>query len=168
MSDILAIDLGTKTGFAHSRGDLFQAGTWKLATDREIAAWGKQRISRRNDPRVERLCEYVTALGKFDVVVFEDVTFSSTTYQTQLWSALRAALWLCADGALFDCVPVGTLKKFATGSGSADKRLMAFHLRQQHPTIFRPDFDDNAVDACWLYIWAKKHLTRLNTQPTIP
>jgi hypothetical protein len=161
MSDILALDLGTKTGYAYCRAGVFEAGTWVLATPKEITAWGKQRITRRNDPRIERLCEKLTALGKFDIVIFEDVTFSTTTYQTQLWSALRAALWLCADGALFECLPVSTLKKFATGSGSADKEAMAAALMHEFPFMFDLTYDDNAIDACWLWQYARKNLTRI-------
>lgn len=167
MSDILAIDLGTKTGFAYNRGDKFFTGTWKLATDEEVKVWGIQRLTRRNDPRAERLCENLTALGKFDIVIFEDVQFSSTTYQTQLWAALRATLWLCAVGSLFECVPVGKLKQFATGNYRADKLEMALALKQQHPTVFSQALDDNAVDAIWLHLWAKKNLQRINTNSTI-
>lgn len=155
MKSCLAIDLGTKTGYAYECAAGFFAGTKTLASDKEIAAWGKQRLTRRNDPRVDRLCEFLTELGKFDIVIFEDVTFSSTTYQTQLWSALRSAIWLCAEGGIFECVPVGTLKKFATGNGHADKAAMGAALKRKHPDLWHAEYGDDAVDAVWLLLYAR-------------
>lgn len=156
MKACLAIDLGTDTGYAYNRGAGVIAGTKTLATAKEIAVWGKQRLTRRNDPRVDRLCEWLTDLGQFDVVIFEDVTFSTTTYQTQLWSALRSAVWLCATGGIFECVPVGTLKKFATGNGHADKAAMSAALKKFHPDIWDGSYDDNGIDALWLWQYAQE------------
>lgn len=162
----LAIDLGTKTGYAYNRGALFYAGTKSLATDKEVTAWGKVRLNRRCDPRIERLCEFVSGLSfgpgacEFDVIVFEDVQFVSTTYQAHLWAGLRSAIWLCGKAHHFDCVPVGTLKKFATGNGAATKFAMAKALYRSF-TAFPPGLDDNGVDACWLWIWAQRNLNRL-------
>lgn len=154
--NILAVDLGTKTGFAYNRGAELSVGTWELATKKEITAWGKMRLTRRKDPRVDRLCRNLADLGTFDVVIFEDVEFIKYQKQAQLWASLRTALWQCADGILFECVPVTTLKKFATGSGKATKEAMAKFLTG----IDHKGRDDNAVDAIWLWQWAKVNLTR--------
>lgn len=160
--DCLAIDLGTKTGYAYNRGAFFSAGTWTLATDREVTTWGKVRLNRRKDPRINRLCEFISVLDtvEFDVIVFEDVQFVSTTYQAHLWAGLRSAIWLCGKAHHFDCVPVGTLKKFATGNGAATKFAMAKSLYRSF-TAFPPGLDDNGVDACWLWVWAQRNLNRL-------
>lgn len=161
--DILALDLGTATGFAYNRGDEFFCGTWTLGTPKEIRQWGKERKTRTNDPRVERLCGHISEfeLGYFDIVVFEDVQFSTYTKQTQLWAALRASVWLCANTSLIDCVPVGTLKKFATGNGAADKKTMSRFLKCQYPKIWKSALDDNAIDAVWLHLWAKHTFARM-------
>lgn len=160
--DILAIDLGTHTGYAWNRGDEFACGTWKLATPREVTAWGKQRLTRTADPRIERLCTRIADLGSFDIVVFEDVQFASSVYAVQLWSSLRASIWLCANAtAHIDCVSVGTLKKFATGNGSADKPTMSKCLRIQYPAIWQLTMDENAIDAAWLWLWAKQQFKRM-------
>lgn len=160
--DCLAIDLGTKTGFAYNRGAFFSAGTWTLATDREVAMWGKVRLNRRNDPRIERLCEFISGFDTvaFDAIVFEDVQFVSTTYQAHLWAGLRSAIWLCGKTKHFDCVPVGTLKLFATGNGAATKSAMARSLCRD-PRFAGWKLDDNGVDACWLWLWAQRNLNRL-------
>lgn len=158
---MLALDLATSTGYAFNRGSEFFCGTWVLGTDKEIRKWGKERLTRTVDPRIDRLCKHVSELGLFELVVFEDVMFSTHTKQTQLWSSLRAAVWLCARTTRFDCVPVATLKKFATGNGAADKPTMSKWLRSQYPEIWTPELNDDAVDAAWLWLWAKKTFARM-------
>lgn len=124
--NVLALDLGTKTGYAYNWGDKFVAGTWALASAKEVTAWGKVRLNRRNDPRIERLCDCISSQGNdaFDAIIFEDVQFVSTTFQAHLWAGLRSAVWLCGKAKHFDCVPVATLKKFATGNGGATWELL--------------------------------------------
>jgi hypothetical protein len=105
-----------------------------------------------------------------DVIVFEDVEFSTYTGQTQMWSALRSAVWLSDVGQedshkvkLIECVPVSTLKKFATGHGGATKDMMEARLRREHPGVFvgrKQKPDDNEVDAVWIYQWAWAALGR--------
>lgn len=168
---ILALDLGTNTGYAYD--DTYEGltcGTWKLASPKEVKEWGQNRLTRRCDPRIDRLFDLVSNLqGRFlfDVIVFEDVQFSSSTYQVQLWAALRAAVWLLGiPGKLpyFDCVPVKTLKLFAAGNGNADKAAMLAAAKRKKllddPTEF-DDLDDNAIDALHLYDWAQKNLSRM-------
>jgi Holliday junction resolvasome RuvABC endonuclease subunit len=170
---ILGIDIGTKVGLAwnyqignglETKSDLFNATTVRLATDKEITAQGKVRGDRRADVRISRLAKFLESVAKPDVVIFEDVQFSSTTMATQLWASYRAAIWLVfghrAD-VLLECVPVPTLKKFATGSGGADKTGMERALRRQYPRANIEGLDDNAIDAIWLLLWAKINLARL-------
>lgn len=162
--NILALDLATKTGWATNFGGKIEAGTWTLATDKEISAWGKQRVTRRKDPRVQRLVTNLDRYcGDIDCVVFEDVQFASYTAQVQLWASLRSVVWLfCGGTVLTECVPVGTLKVFASGHGAATKEMMSAALKRKHPEIWSPLWDDNAVDAVWLLLWAQKTLCRLN------
>lgn len=159
--DILGIDLGTHTGFAYNRGATVSAGTWDLATDKEVRAWGKQRLNRRNDPRIKRLCDRVAGLGTFDAIIFEDVQFTSTTYQAHLWAGLRSSIWLCGLCKHMDCVAVGTLKLFATGNGAADKDRMAHYLAAKAPVFGSYTLDDNAVDAAWLWVWGQTNLAKV-------
>lgn len=161
MIDILALDLGTSTGYAYNRGEEFACGTWTLGTAKEIRQWGRERLTRTKDPRIERLCENITALGEFDVIVTEDVQFASSVYQVQLWASLRAAVWLCGTAKRFEAVAVGTLKKFATGAGNADKDQMSLALRSTYPSIWKHALDDNAIDAAWAWIWARHTFSRM-------
>ena len=162
--NILALDLGTKTGYCHTLnpGGL-AAGTWELATPTEVTKWGKIRLTRRADPRVRRLLEKIQVVSPTPaLVVFEDVQFSTYTLQVQLWSSLRAAVWLALPvETLFECVPVATLKKFATGHGGADKAGMARYLYRSNPEYRGYGLDDNAIDAIWVYKWAKENLSRM-------
>ncbi len=187
---ICALDLGTNTGFAvgikgvndelgHS---LERVGTWTLATDKEIRESGKNRMRRRQDPRVTMLWNHLTqthAQSNLDWIVFEDVQFASSTQQTQLWSSFRGCLWTFSFlyHINIECLATGKLKMFATGSGSADKTWMASALVRNHPTLFTLDaqrqvtyrfgevgniLDDNAVDATHLLLWAMKTFRKTN------
>jgi hypothetical protein len=159
----LALDLGTNTGYAYNSDTTFYSGTWVHGTDKEIRAWGKNRMRRRSDPRISRFYAKLIELKHtipFDQVIFEDVEFNTYTYQCQLWSSYRAAIWLAFPGEIIECVPVSTLKLFATGYGGADKSAMRRALDAKHPG-HRAGADDNEVDAIWLWQWAKTNLSRI-------
>lgn len=155
--NILALDLGTSTGFCANNGAAFVMGSWQLATAKEIKSWGQTRLNRRRDPRPQRLCQKVLGLLFVpDVLIFEDCQFSSTTYQTQLWSSLRTSLWMCfGDSTFFECLAVGSLKKYATGNGAATKEQMKIAFDKEG---IAGDYDDDAIDAFFLHKWAKAHI----------
>lgn len=177
MSSILALDLGTRTGYAFGRmkgdGDV-KSGTLDWASAKEVKEWKRSRATRRGDPRVLRFYSWLTTNIEVGVrrIVFEDVEFCSQTYQCQLWTSFRTCVWIAVEGRgiQIDAVPVGTLKKFATGNGSATKSGMAHALARAFPDLYTihnsqkgevealPSgriLDDNAVDALWLYHWAR-------------
>ena len=167
---ILAIDLGTHTGWCLGEaGQIPKYGTLTLAKPKEIKQFGPERTARTDDPRIRRLWKWVHELCRQEqpnVVIWEDVQFSTYTFQVQLWSSLRTALQLGARSAhdrnqpmIFECVPVQTLKKFAS-FGSADKSAMKRALLKKHPEIEISGCDDNAIDAIWLFKWAEYFLAR--------
>jgi hypothetical protein len=184
--NILALDLATNCGWAHNREDSDYAkwngiepkiklGTWHLSSPQEVKLWGKDRTVRRNDPRVQRLFDHLRTFATWaDLVVFEDVQFQTYTQQCQLWSSLRAAVWLSFPLHLVECVPVKTLKQFATGSGAATKEAMVRAVirnghRFQSCFLERDTFwdtetltklDDNAADAYHIFRWAEQNLSR--------
>lgn len=181
---ILGLDLATSTGYAFNDiENRFHCGSWLLATEAELKAARKQRLNRRLDPRVTKLFQLTQSLHtqySFDVIVFEDVQFSSYTLQCQLWASLRAAVWLAPASPkqpIFETVPVQTLKKFATGHGGATKEVMVKALiktdphftKNEDPTCayWHPDshtsirVNDDTVDAVWLWKWAKQYLGRM-------
>jgi Holliday junction resolvasome RuvABC endonuclease subunit len=165
MKTILALDLGTHCGWAYrSRSGDITAGTWELAKAADITKAGKLRMDRRLDPRIPALYRRLRSVwndnvgegpnNPIDFIVFEDVQFSSFTQQTQLWSSLRAAVWLFAylHQIPTDCIPVKTLKLFATGSGAADKEFMIECAAKLFPEIVL--IDDNCADALHILRWA--------------
>lgn len=176
---ILALDLGTKTGYALEADSYpLSCGSTVLATPKEIKYQAKLRMDRRGDMRFLRLIRFLRSLLRcfeVDWIVFEDVQFASTSQQAHLWATWRAAVWLVADEfqAQVECCPVGTLKKFATGSGRAEKSDMARYLCQNprfrvgqanglgvYDTVTGLKLDDNAVDALHLLNWMKHTLRK--------
>ena len=126
-----------------------------LASPGEVAEAGREG-RRAYDVRVERLYHELKRyfVWKTNLVVFEDVQFSSTTYQAQLWASLRAAMWLAFSELPVEILPVqvGTLKKYATGCGSADKRAMLESAVRKNLNCQK--LDDNAIDAFHLWCYA--------------
>lgn len=155
MIPVLALDLGTKTGYAYrTASGAVTSGTWKLATAKEV----REQEGRERDCRYCRLAENIhelVAREQIEILGFEDVQFSTYTAQTQLWASLRGAVWSVGcryPGIDVEAVPVGSLKKFATGHGNATKEMMAAALGRTHPGYFlnvrAPD--DNEIDALHL------------------
>jgi hypothetical protein len=112
-------------------------------------------------------------VGDVDKVIFEDVEFCETRMQCQLWASWRTVIWMTFPEPLIECIPVGTLKKFATGDGGAGKGGMVEAMRRTDPKRFSLDnspkkghvirdrgkpLTDDAVDAFWLFQWAQKHI----------
>lgn len=175
MTSGLFLDFGTNTGFAIvSEGVLGYVGKWVLSKPKEITYARKLRMHRRLDPRIPALWNQLAAVycaGKFDWLVWEDVEFCSTSFQCQLWSSFRTTAWIFAQqhGINTECLPVGSLKKFATGSGKADKTGMILALARQdsrfsidngklRDTLTDEVIDDNAVDAIFLAKWGMRTL----------
>lgn len=169
---ILGLDLGSHTGVAYApaAAEPIAAHTWHLATPTELRR-AKAAI-RESDPRMARFCASLRPLmAATRLVVWEDVQFSSSTAQTQLWASFRGALWaVLEDFPTVErmAVPVGTLKKWSTGSGAADKDQMRASLTARvsaglcsvaslNPETILAGLDDNAVDAVWLVEYARTH-----------
>lgn len=163
----LTIDLGTHVGWSILEdGRILQSGTYHLATDEELEAQRREGKERTLDIRFVRIVEFLNDKIRLGVerIVFEDVTFSGSPMQNQLWASLRAAIWAVTRTAsvIICCVPVTTLKVFATGSTRADKLAMAKALVNAEPATYQWDqntsivstggriADDNEVDAIWL------------------
>lgn len=171
--NILALDLGTKTGWAVGR----EAGTWPLMKPKEVTEQGKLRGDRRLDLRVVRLWGKLADVHKrtpLAYIVFEDVRFGSTTMQAHLWASFRTVVWLFAflHGIKTECLDTSKLKQYATGHGGATKEMMAAWLVKRMPERYRlgkdgvvgvdiqTELDDNGVDAAHLLRWAEAVLIK--------
>jgi hypothetical protein len=110
------------------------------------------------------LADLLKSLPKPDLVIIEDVCFSTYTLQTQLWSSFRAAVWLTfGQSCVLECVPVTTLKRFASGSGAADKFAMEKALKIHHSELWKEEYagKDDTIDAIWLWLWSQQNLSRI-------
>jgi hypothetical protein len=161
--NIVALDLGTKTGFASGDPGFalpLRVGTWVLGKAKQLREQSKRGDDRNCDLRLAALMECLDVFVEpGSLVVFEDVQFASTTMQAHLWASLRAVVWMqCRKQVIIRAVPVGTLKKFATGKGNATKEMMAASLYSAHSGFLLDNLDDNAVDAIHLWFYAKAKL----------
>lgn len=173
---ILALDLGTTTGWAFHDGTKSTHGSKLLASEKNLRHARNLRMDRRLDVRAIVLRHFLSPFlgdSKPDYILFEDVQFGKSLAQVQLWSSFRGVVWAFAveHGIEVDCLATGKLKKFATGSGSADKTDMAIALVHSDPSVYtlaslggvlhrptREILDDNAVDAAHLLRWGLQHL----------
>jgi Holliday junction resolvasome RuvABC endonuclease subunit len=158
---VLGLDLGTKTGYAIGSNRISSegtglygplVGTWKLKEP--TAKQKRARLPRRCDPRIDEFYDHLCSLTLPDLVVFEDVQFASTQCQAHLWASFRTVVWMAYGrgiNVIIECVPVGTLKKFATGHGNATKGMMTAAYQALGFSTF--GLDDNAIDAFFLWKW---------------
>lgn len=146
---ILALDLGTTTGFACGKPGAVISATWNLAPGR-FDGGGMRFVKFR-----ARLFELHKSVG-FDIVYFEEVRRHVGTTAAHVYGGLMAILteWCEARAIPYQGVPVGTIKKFATvsksspqGKGNADKAAMIAAVRGWG---YEPSGDDEA-DAIALF-----------------
>lgn len=142
---ILALDLGTKTGWATELGSGME--NFKLT---------------KFDSAVMRLTYFrgflhqVCTDHKITMIVFEEVRYHRAIDAAHLYSAFLTVLELYAydNGIRYKGVGVGTIKKHATGKGSAKKDAMIIAANKLYPSI--NVIDDNHADALCLYHYAIK------------
>jgi Holliday junction resolvasome RuvABC endonuclease subunit len=137
---ILAIDPGTKSGWAHSDG---LSGTWDLSIRRDESTG--MRLVRLK----AKLNEIKSTLG-VDLLVFE------ANRNLKHGPAVRVAgqiqgvieLWAIENGVEYAGRSAGEIKRHATGSGAADKSKVIAAAVERWPNLKIED--DNHADALWL------------------
>jgi Holliday junction resolvasome RuvABC endonuclease subunit len=137
MDGVLALDLGMKTGFAIRKGGEIISGTMKLRHD--IRASGVRFLDFRN--------WVIDVIGRYGIrcVFFERVYKHKGTDAAHVYGAFMYILaMICVEKGI-ECVgiPVGAIKKVATGKGNASKEEMISAMRAWG---FNP-VDDNEADA---------------------
>lgn len=145
--NILALDLGTTTGWAiRSKHGEFTSGTVSFRPSR-YEGGGIRYLRFRS--WLDELTHYVDA---FATVYFEEVRRHAGTDAAHVYGGLLATLtaWCEQREIAYQGVPVGTIKRFATGKGNADKAAMIAAVRQRG---FTPA-DDNEADAIAILLWA--------------
>ena len=153
---ILCLDLGTVTGWALGDASFTQSGRQEFKPRaKSYAEDGTRYLAFRawlqNFKTRQGLASGHNAIS---AVYYERVSFVSTLLQIQCWAGLRAILQAFCEQHQIRCegVPIGTIKKSATGKGNAEKKHMKAWAVQNG---FSPA-DDNEADALAILSWARK------------
>jgi hypothetical protein len=144
---VLALDLGTTTGWAlQARDGLIATGTVSFRPSRYDG--GGMRYLRFRG-WLDQLAEDA---GPISAIHFEEVRRHAGTDAAHVYGGLLATLtaWAETAGIAYQGVPVGTIKRHATGRGNADKAAMMVAARARG---FSPA-DDNEADAIAILFWA--------------
>jgi len=146
-SCILGLDLGTTTGWAlRSHDGLTTSGTVSFRPGRFDGG----------GMRYLRFTNWLTELdrlsGPIGAIWFEEVRRHAGTDAAHVFGGLLATLTAYAElrGIPYQGVPVGTIKRHATGKGNAPKEAMIAAVRARG---FSPA-DDNEADAIAILHWA--------------
>jgi hypothetical protein len=143
---VLALDLGTTTGWASRVGGIVHSGTVSFRAGRYDG--GGMRYL-----RFQRwLDELAGDAGGLEAVYYEEVRRHLGTDAAHLYGGFLATLtaWAEQRGVPYQGVPVGTIKRYATGKGNAGKDAVMAAVRERG---FTPS-DDNEADAIALLLWA--------------
>ena len=146
---VLALDLGTTTGWAlRSVDGLITSGTVSFRPSRYDG--GGMRYLRFQN----WLSEMDRLVGPIATIYFEEVRNHKGVDASHVYGGLMAVLtaWAELRGVPYQGVPVGTIKKSATGRGNANKQAMIDAARARG---FDPA-DDNEADAIAILLWAIK------------
>lgn len=143
---VLALDLGTTTGWASLIGGIVHSGTVTFRSGRYDG--GGMRYLRFQH-WLEQLAD---DSGGLTAIYFEEVRRHIGTDAAHLYGGFLATLtaWCEREGVAYQGVPVGTIKRFATGKGNAGKDAVLAAMRQRG---FLPA-DDNEADAIAILLWA--------------
>ncbi|MCL4556520.1 MAG: hypothetical protein M1572_06510 [Gammaproteobacteria bacterium] len=149
--NILALDLGTTTGWALTQNGQVHSGSQSFKPQR-FDGGGMRYL------RFQRwLNELNQVENPIAMVVFEEVRRHVSTDSAHAYGGFMATLtsWCEAQKIPYQGVPVGTIKKHATGKGNASKEEMITAARAKG---FNPT-DDNQADALALLDWAITDMT---------
>lgn len=141
---ILALDLGTNTGWAVGNANgLVTSGVQSFKPSRYEG--GGMRYLRFKG----WLADIKNNCGSIDAIYFEEVRRHAATDAAHVYGGLLAILtsWCEHHHIPYQGIPVGTIKKFATGKGNANKEQV---VEAAHQWATGPIFDDNEADAICL------------------
>lgn len=147
--NILALDIGTKMGWAHSLG---MSGTFDFSTKRDESA-GYKLI------RLRSKLNMILGANGVDVLVFEAVRNASVKGRGAVVSMARMQgvieLWCEENNVEYKGFSPSAIKKHATGKGQCGKPAMIEAAKKKwSEKEYLTDKDDNEADALWLLDYA--------------
>lgn len=146
MKAVLALDLGTNTGFAiRVKSGKVMYGTQVFKNDR--FSGGGMRFVRFN-----KWVEDMIRMNDVHRIVFEEVRKHAGTDAAHAYGGFLAYLTGCCEALKvpYEGVPVGTIKRHATGKGNANKDQMIAAVKK----LGYDPKDDNQADAIALLEYA--------------
>ena len=144
---LLALDLGTSTGWALRTADDYTSSGTVLLKHTRYDGGGMRFL------RFRRWLEDLDQdAGPIEAIYFEEVRRHVGTDAAHIYGGLLAVLsaWCEEHLVAYQGVPVGPIKRFATGKGHADKAAVIDAIRSRG---FAPR-DDNEADALAILLWA--------------
>ena len=154
---VLSLDLGTTTGWAISDEDgLIKYGNVSFRQSR-FQGGGMRYLRFRR-----WLDELLTSDSiKFGEVYFEEVRRHLGVDAAHAYGGFMATLtaWCEKNYIPYQGVPVGTIKKFATGKGNAGKQQVIDAMKK----LGHDPKDDNEADALALLHFARNEMMRSRT-----
>lgn len=143
--NILALDLGTTMGWALRNAGVIQHGFISFKGHR-YEGGGMRYL------RFGRWLSEVAASAQVSAVYFEEVRRHAGVDAAHVYGGLLATLtaWCESRDIPYQGVPVGTIKRHATGKGNASKEQVIAAMR----VLGHPVADDNEADALALLHWA--------------
>ena len=139
---VLALDLGTSTGWAISHTDGTVTSGVQSFEQKRFDGGGMRYL------RFRRWMEETLDLGGVEEVRYEEVRRHAATTAAHVYGGFLAVLTsMCEERNIpYAGEPVGTIKRHATGKGNADKTAMIAAARARG---WSPK-DDNEADALWI------------------
>lgn len=145
MTTILSLDLGTTTGWAFHQSDGSIVSGIQGFKPGRFDGGGMRFL------RFKRWLDELRSADRIGQVVFEEVRRHAGVDAAHAYGGFLAHLtaWCEHHVIPYQGVPVGTIKKFATGKGNADKQAMVAAMRK----LGYEPADDNEADALALLLW---------------
>lgn len=156
---ILALDQATTTGYAvlDRDGRILDSGIWKLADPKRTGESRGMRYIRFEH-------EIRSAVERWDVgLIIHEQTLLRGGAATEIANGLKAIILKTAaeNDIEVSCVHTCELKKWATGTGAADKARMVLTARAymtdqnaKYGVCKASPVDDNEADAVLIGLWA--------------
>jgi hypothetical protein len=143
---ILALDLGTRCGWALTIGSQILSGTAEFRSGR-FEGGGMRYLRFRSF-----LAELAQRTDGLAAVFFEEVRAHAGTDAAHVYGGLLATLsaWCEAGKVPYRGVPIATIKRHVAGKGNADKQAVMAAVRR----LGYAPADDNEADALALLRWA--------------
>lgn len=147
--NILALDLGTKTGWALYSDD----NIYSCVEDFSLKVKEKNRQGKRFE-KFEVFLNLMYKKYNINYVFFEKVmqhhkSRAAAAIYSGFWAVLIA--WCEKNNIMYEGVPVGTIKRFIAGKGNASKEEVINSIKNKG---FSNIIDDNEADALALLLYA--------------